>query len=175
MAVEVGRILEGKVTGITNFGAFVELEEGKSGMVHISEVAPVYVEKISDFLEEGQTVKVKVLSVDEESGKISLSIKKATENNEKKQNRRADGGRKNFSNNYSGKKGGYNRNNGKPSSQGSTASMTGPGNFEWQPRKSDSGNFEELMTSFKKSSEEKFSSMKKNSDIPRRPRRNSKP
>ena len=60
MAVEVGRILEGKVTGITNFGAFVELEEGKSGMVHISEVAPVYVEKISDFLEEGQTVKVKL-------------------------------------------------------------------------------------------------------------------
>ena len=74
MAVEVGNILEGKVTGITDFGAFVDLPDGKSGMVHISEVAPTYVNKISDHLTEGQTVKVKVLSVGE-NGKISLSIK----------------------------------------------------------------------------------------------------
>lgn len=49
MAVEVGNILEGKVTGITDFGAFIDLPEGKSGMVHISEVAPTFVNKITDF------------------------------------------------------------------------------------------------------------------------------
>ena len=76
MALEVGEILEGKVTGITNFGAFVELPEGNSGMVHISEVAPTFVKEIKDHVTEGQTVKVKVLNITEE-GKISLSIKRA--------------------------------------------------------------------------------------------------
>lgn len=78
MRLEVGSIVEAKVTGITNFGAFVELPDGKKGMVHISEVAPKYVEKISDHLSIGQQVKVKVLSVSDD-GKISLSIKKAME------------------------------------------------------------------------------------------------
>lgn len=77
MQVEVGAVLEGKVTGITKFGAFVDLGEGKTGMVHISEVASTYVKEIRDFITEGQTVKVKVLTVGED-GKISLSIKKAT-------------------------------------------------------------------------------------------------
>ena len=63
MQLEVGAILEGKVTGITKFGAFVELEGGKTGMVHISEVAPTFVREIRDFVTEGQTVKVKVLSI----------------------------------------------------------------------------------------------------------------
>ena len=72
MQLEVGAILEGKITGITKFGAFVELGEGKTGMVHISEVAPTFVKEITDFVSEGQTVKVKVLSVGED-GKISLS------------------------------------------------------------------------------------------------------
>lgn len=78
MRLEVGSIVEAKVTGITNFGAFVELPEGKKGMVHISEVAPTYVEKIADHLTVGQQVKVKVLSIGDD-GKISLSIKKAME------------------------------------------------------------------------------------------------
>ena len=76
MQLEVGAILEGKVTGITKFGAFVELEGGKTGMVHISEVAPTFVREIRDFVTEGQTVKVKVLSIGED-GKISLSMKKS--------------------------------------------------------------------------------------------------
>ena len=62
MQLEVGAVLEGKVTGITKFGAFVELPEKKTGMVHISEVASTYVKEIRDFITEGQTVKVKVLS-----------------------------------------------------------------------------------------------------------------
>ena len=74
MAIEVGSVVEGVVTGITNFGAFVELPEGKTGLIHISEVADVYVNDVHDFLRERDTVKVKVLTVDDR-GKIGLSIK----------------------------------------------------------------------------------------------------
>ena len=76
MRFEEGTVLEGKVTGITKFGAFIALPDGKSGMVHISEVANTYVNDIHDHLSEGQTVKVKVLSVTPE-GKVNLSIKGA--------------------------------------------------------------------------------------------------
>ena len=76
MSFEVGAILEGKVTGITKFGAFVGLEGGKSGLVHISEVANAYVSDINEFLAVGQQVKVKVVGIAPD-GKISLSIKKA--------------------------------------------------------------------------------------------------
>ena len=74
MEPQVGSILEGKVTTITKFGAFVALEGGKSGLVHISEIANAFVSDVHDFLQEGQTVKVLVLSTD--NGKINLSIKK---------------------------------------------------------------------------------------------------
>jgi general stress protein 13 len=72
---EVGSIVEGKVTGIKPFGAFVALDEKKQGLVHISHIAHGYVKDINDNLSVGDVVKVKVLSVDEASGKISLSIK----------------------------------------------------------------------------------------------------
>lgn len=78
MQLEVGKTVEGKVTGITNFGAFIQLEGGKTGLVHISEVAINFVKDIRDHLKENDSVKVKVLSIDEK-GKISLSIKKALE------------------------------------------------------------------------------------------------
>ena len=73
---EIGEILEGKVTGITKFGAFVALPGGKSGLVHISEVANTFVSDVSEHVQVGQTVKVKLLSVTPE-GKINLSIKRA--------------------------------------------------------------------------------------------------
>lgn len=76
MQVEIGAVLEGKVTGITKFGAFVDLGDNTTGMVHISEVAPTYVSDISEHLKENDTVKVKVMSITDD-GKISLSIKKA--------------------------------------------------------------------------------------------------
>lgn len=76
--LEVGAIVEGKVTGLTAFGAFVSLPDGKSGMVHISEVSNSFVKDIKDFLKEGQDVKVKIVNITDE-GKISLSIKKADE------------------------------------------------------------------------------------------------
>ena len=74
MSIEVGSVVEGVVTGITTFGAFVELPGGKVGLIHISEVADVYVRDVKDFLKEQDNVKVKVLSIDER-GKIGLSIK----------------------------------------------------------------------------------------------------
>lgn len=76
METEIGGIYTGKVTGITNFGAFVELEPHVVGMVHISEVAETYVRDINDHLKIGQEVRVKVLTVGE-NGKLGLSIRKA--------------------------------------------------------------------------------------------------
>lgn len=78
MAIEVGSKLQGKVTGITNFGAFVELEGGPTGLVHISEVADNYVKDINEHLKVGQEITVKVINV-QKDGKIGLSIKKAIE------------------------------------------------------------------------------------------------
>ena len=78
MEFAVGAVLEGKVTGITKFGAFVALEGGKSGLVHISEIANSYVSSVEDYLKVGQTVKVRVLNIGE-GGKINLSIKRAEE------------------------------------------------------------------------------------------------
>ena len=79
MALEVGAVVEGRVTGITKFGAFVALPEGKSGLVHISEVANAYVSDVHEHVQMGQTVKVRILSISPE-GKINLSIKKAEDN-----------------------------------------------------------------------------------------------
>lgn len=78
MSIEVGSKLIGKVTGITNFGAFVELPTGETGLVHISEVADQYVKDIHDVLSVGDEVTVKVLQV-ESDGKIGLSIRKAVD------------------------------------------------------------------------------------------------
>lgn len=75
MEFNVGAILEGKVTGITKFGAFVSLPGNKTGLVHISEVAHAYVNDINEYLTVGQEVKVKVIGIDQ-NGKINLSIKK---------------------------------------------------------------------------------------------------
>lgn len=81
MELTVGTIFEGRVTGITKFGAFVALPGGGNGLVHISEIAGTYVSDVHDFLTEGQTVRVKVLGFGD-GGKVNLSIKKALPENE---------------------------------------------------------------------------------------------
>ena len=86
MELEVGAILEGTVTSIAKFGAFVSLPDRKSGLVHISEIAAAYVADVNDFLQVGQTVKVKVLAITPE-GKINLSIKRAEEQPQTEQRR----------------------------------------------------------------------------------------
>lgn len=83
MTIEVGSVMEGTVTGITKFGAFVELPDKKVGLVHISEVANEYVKDVNDFLKVRDKVSVKVLSVDDK-GKIALSIKQTQAAPEKK-------------------------------------------------------------------------------------------
>ena len=78
MQIEVGAILDGTVSSIAKFGAFVNLPERRSGLVHISEIASEYVADVNDYLKVGQPVKVKVLAITPE-GKINLSIKRAVE------------------------------------------------------------------------------------------------
>ncbi len=135
--LEVGAIYEGKVTGLTAFGAFVSLPDSKSGMVHISEVSNSFVKDIKDFLKEGQDVKVKVVSISED-GKISLSIRKAEENAPKKENARPP------------------RKNDKPQ----RANV-----WQGQPKQSsESMSFEDMMARFKQVSDEKMTDLKRNSD-----------
>ncbi len=140
MQLEVGKIYEGKVTGITKFGAFVELEPGTTGMVHISEVANTFVNEIKDHLTEGQTVKVKVLAVNDD-GKISLSIKKAVDNPPP---------RREFNN-----KRPYNNNGGNKPQQ------------EKAPQTPEAA-FEDMLNKFKLNSEERMCDIKKNVDNKRR-------
>lgn len=92
----VGDIVEGKITGIKPFGAFVAIDDDNQGLVHISEVSHGYVKDINEYLSVGQQIKVKVLSIDEDAGKISLSIRK-TEPEPKRPARKASGGPKNKS------------------------------------------------------------------------------
>ena len=136
MAFEVGQIVEGKVTGIMNYGAFVDLGDNTSGMVHISKVAPVYVKEIKDHLTVGQTVKVKILDIDEK-GKISLSIKQA-EPRPQGGNRRSGG----FGGRQQGGRGGSD-------------------NYDWNRRQNSSDNFDDMLSKFMASSDEKISGLKK--------------
>lgn len=156
MQLEVGKIVEGKVTGITKFGAFVELESGEVGMVHISEVAPTYVNDISEHLTDGQTVTVKVLAVNED-GKISLSIKRAMKPAPKKENSNRD-----FQKNGSSRNGNGQRQNDRPN-RGSSA------NYSRQPKSNDKpASFEDMLSKFMASSDEKISNLKKSREVSRR-------
>ena len=140
MQLETGKILEGKVTGITKFGAFVELGEGVTGMVHISEVAPTFVKEIRDYLSENQMVKVKVLNVGDD-GKVSLSIERVTDS-------RAPapaGGRT-------------------PRRAGDSRRDGG-----WEPKRQEPPSFEDMMSKFKQNSEEKMSDLKRIMDNKRGP------
>ena len=80
MQPEVGAVLEGKVSGVTKFGAFVNLPGGKSGLVHISEIANTFVSDVAQYVSVGQTVKVKVIGIN--GDKINLSIKCAEDSEE---------------------------------------------------------------------------------------------
>ncbi len=143
MQLDVGKIYEGKVTGITKFGAFVEIEPGTTGMVHISEVANTFVNEIKDHLTEGQTVKVKVLSVSDE-GKISLSIKKAMDNPPRQRDfKRGNGGRR-----------------------GDNAGGKQPPQ-EKVPQTPEAA-FEDMLSKFKQSSDERMGDLKKVLDNKRR-------
>ena len=88
MSLEAGTILEGVVVKITHYGAFVELPDGKSGLVHISEIADTYVKDVRDYLKEQERVKVKVLGYNDK-GKLDLSVKQALDPAERQSRARA--------------------------------------------------------------------------------------
>ena len=76
MSLAIGNIVEGRVTGITNFGAFIDLGGGQTGLVHISEVADTYVKDVRDHVKENETIQVKVIAMD--GGRVGLSIRQVT-------------------------------------------------------------------------------------------------
>lgn len=147
MQLDVGTILTGKVTGITKYGVFVDIGSGKSGMVHISEVAPTYVKEIRDFVTDGQEIKVKVLSVSED-GKISLSIKQASDT----PNARPESGSRppRPRQNNSGNNGRY-----------ASAENSAPA----------PASFDDMLSKFMQSSDEKISTLRKNNGDRRTSRR----
>ena len=134
--LEIGQIVEGTVTGLTSFGAFVSLPEGKSGMVHISEVSNAFVKEIKDHLTEGQNVKVKIIGISDE-GKISLSIKKAMTEEQQRDSRSS-------------------RQNRPQRSRSANV-------WQGQPERKDPSNmsFEDMMARFKQVSDEKMTDLKR--------------
>ncbi len=130
MQIEVGKVVDGKVTGITNFGAFIELGDGVTGLVHISEVALGFVKDIAEHLKVGDIVKVKVVSVDEK-GKIGLSIKQALKPK-------------------------------KPDTQ-KPKTKSSPEEFVWgSSTESAPESFEDMLSKFKQSSDERMHDLKRN-------------
>ena len=136
MAVEIGAIVEGKVSGVTNFGVFVEIGD-VTGMVHISEVARNYVKDLKEYVRVGQAVMVKVISVSPE-GKISLSMKQAEEPEQREERRRPQ------------------RRDREPAKV-----SRGADSFEFRPKQQEILSFEDMLSKFKQSSDEKLSGMKK--------------
>lgn len=165
MAIAVGEIVEGKVTGLTKFGAFVALPEDKVGMVHISEVSSSFVKDIAEFLEKGQEVKVKILNIDE-NGKISLSIKRAQDDNGESSEGERPTRKQGYKKDYN-KQGRESR----PDGDGQTDAPREKKNYNrsqpnvWQGQKtstkSTGDSFEDMMAKFKQQSDDKLSDLKR--------------
>ncbi|SCZ76123.1 S1 RNA-binding domain-containing protein [Acidaminobacter hydrogenoformans] len=189
-AVEIGNIVDGVVTGITSFGAFIQLPDGKTGLCHISEIADSYVKNVSDFLKESQPVKVKIINIDDK-GKVSLSIRQAMPKSENAPAAAQGQG-------YQGRpQGGSPRPQGSgPRPQGNAPRSQGYGNrssdsgrdqrpgnrpsspapyhaskpqgFRSDRNSSGGGGFEDMLSSFIKDSDDKLKGIKKNAKSSRR-------
>ena len=149
MQLSVGTVVEGKVSKITNFGAFINIDGGGSGMVHISEVANTYVKDINEHLQVGDSVKAKVVAINE-NHKIALSIKALLPPEPKpQQNRSRDGQRENRD------------------SRGSRGNNT----YIYQPPKpytpATGDAFEDMMARFKRTSDDKMSDLSRVMDTRR--------
>ena len=136
MSIEVGAKLQGKVSGITNFGAFIDLGEGKTGLVHISEISNGFVKDIHDVLTVGDEVTVSVTSVGDD-GKVGLSIRKAQDQPQPE--------KKPFKREF------RDNNRSKPAPKG-------------KPQNSGKQDFDSLMSSFLKDSDDRLSSIKRNTE-----------
>lgn len=129
---EVGSIVEGNVTGVMPFGVFVDIGDGESGLVHISELSNRYVKDINEFVKRGDSVKVKVIKIDE-NGKISLSMKQAQPAEKKVRTER------------------------KPQKQESAR----PDAYDWSQKEDEELSFEDRLLRFKHESEEKIRDSKR--------------
>ncbi len=144
MQIEEGAIVTGKVTGLQDFGAFVELEGGKTGMIHISEVAPNYVKDIREHITLGQEIKTKVISVTPD-GKISLSIRKLVEPPKEQKPQKPQ----------------------KPKSERRSSAQVWNGQKSSAPAAGEKQSFEDMMARFKQVSDEKMTDLKRASDSKR--------
>ena len=145
MEFKVGDIVEGRVTTITSFGVFADIGGGKSGMVHISEVAKNYVSDIKEHVKENDVVKMKILSI----GKISLSIKRALPPEKKNDDTQ------------------------RRERKAAPAKAEIDSTYTWAPKKSEPSSFEEMMSRFKQTSDEKFSDLKRKNPDANRTKRGS--
>ena len=159
MEFGVGSILDGQGTGITKFGAFVSLPEGRSGLVHISEIAYTYVSEVSEHLKEGQEVKVKVIGIDQ-ANRINLSIKQVSPPPQRAP-------RSNFNRGNEGERrperreGGFHNNggNGAPQQRPYRSSEPRPTGFVRQAPKEPT-DFEDRLKQFMQSSDSKLSELR---------------
>lgn len=184
MELEIGAILEGKVTGITKFGAFVGLPGGRSGLVHISEVAYSYVSEVSEFLSVGQEVKVKVISVDE-NGRINLSIKQTLPpppKPERNGSRGGDrGGNRRFDNNRGPREGRSEDRGGRPEGRYNNGERNERSSRPANPRPApaprnnvakEPASFDDMLKQFMTESESRQAQANRGERVRRRPRRN---
>lgn len=135
--VEIGSIIEGKVVSVMPFGAFIDIGNKQSGLVHISEISSRYVKDINDAVKKGDTVKVKVISIDS-SGKISLSIKQASEEKREKTRQKRE-----------------------------SSGPIRPADIDWSTGSSDTLSFEDKLSKFKQDSDEKMQSLRRSNDAKR--------
>ena len=144
MEFTVGQIVDGKITGITAFGVFLDIGDGKSGLVHISEVSRTYVSDLNEFVKVGDEVKAKILNIGDD-GKISLSMKRALEPEKREPRERRE--------------------------RRPAAPPKPDNSFVWTPKKTESASFEEMMNRFKQTSDEKFSDVKRKNPEAKRSKR----
>ena len=156
MKPEIGQIYEGKITSITNFGAFVTLPDGPDGMVHISEVSNGFVKDIHDVLEVGQSVKVKVITI-ADNGKIALSIKKAQDNT--REERAPQSQRPRTQQRPTQRP----RTNHTQDKAPATKQILYPDGV-WEETISSNQDFEDMMNKFKKSSQDRMSDLKRGNE-----------
>ena len=160
MAIEVGNVFEGRVTGVKPFGAFVALPEGRVGMVHISEVSNEYVQDINTVLHDGDTVKVQVIQVAPD-GKIALSIKRLLPRPARTDRGPRPGGPRSGAPREGGHFGGS-CGGGRPPREGGRGPAREAAPRVWQPKapaRSDNLSFEDMMSRFKSQSEEKMADL----------------
>ena len=152
MSIEVGNILPGKVTGITNFGAFVDLGNRKTGLVHISEVSNSYIKDIKDVLTVGDEVQVKVMEISGD-GKVSLSIRRASADFSEETVEEKPKFQKSAPRNQEGQ-----------GSKKPYSAKSAPSFEKKSPSQAKVNDFDAMMSSFLKDSEDRLTSLKRNTE-----------